>query len=535
MPSAKALEKSAQKQIYPEHLCIHQLFEQQVQRTPDAIAIAGAQNQYTYAQLNAQANQLARYLQSRGVGPETVVGCYLTRSSAIVLYMLAILKAGGIYLLLDPHLPARRLHYLVENAGPLLILADASLPASVQKIAPDVILVDEVQKSLHTLETSNVSSQVQPQNAAYIAYTSGSTGRPKGVIITHQATVNHSYDFAKRFRLTPRDRVPLMAPIAFDMATEEIIPPLMAGCTLVVSASQHTDMPAFTAEIIKEGYTILNVPAPLWRNWTEYLVDYQLAVPPSLRLVIVGSDKIYTKHFLEWKGLEGTSDVAWVAAYGTTETTVTSTFYTTAHQDDLSQEPTIPIGKPIANTTLYALDDDGQPVQPGEIGELYIGGHGLARGYHKLDDTTRDRFLPNPFSDEPDARMYKTGDQARMWPDGTVVCLGRKDLQVKLNGLRIELGEIEAILAEHPAVDEAVVVLRHTADGKDDHLVAFVTLRSGHDFGPEHLQTFASDRLHRHMVPRHFVRLVDLPVAATGKLDRKTLEGYTKDEMITYV
>lgn len=535
MPPVTAPEKSAQKQSYPKHLCIHQLFEQQVQRTPEAIAIAGTQKQYPYAELNAQANQLARYLQSRGVGPETIVGCYLTRSSAIVLYMLAILKAGGAYLLLDPHLPARRLQYLVENAEPLLILADAPLPVSVQKVAPDVVLVDEAGEKVRSLETSNITNPVQPQNAAYIAYTSGSTGRPKGVIITHQATVNHSYDFARRFRLTPRDRVPLMAPIAFDMATEEIIPPLMAGCTLVVSASQHTDMPAFTAEIIKEGYTILNIPAPLWHNWTEYLVDYQLAVPPSLRLVIVGSDKIYTKHFLDWKGLEGASDVAWVAAYGTTETTVTSTFYTTAHQDDLTQESIIPIGKPIANTALYVLDDNGQPVKPGEVGELYIGGHGLARGYHRLDDTTSDRFLPDPFSDEPNARMYKTGDQARMRPDGTVVCLGRKDLQVKLNGLRIELGEIETVLAEHPAVDEAVVVLRQLDDGKDDHLVAFVTLRSGHDFGPEHLQTFATDRLHRHMIPRHFVRLVDLPVTATGKLDRKALEGYTKDEMILYV
>jgi amino acid adenylation domain-containing protein len=522
-----ALEKSAQKQVYPEYLCIHQLFELQVQRTPDATALVDRPQRYTYAQLNAKANQLARYLQNQGVGPETVVGCYLHRSSAIVLYLLAILKAGGMYLLLDPYLPARRLHHLIQNAEPMLVLADAPLPIAAASATRRVELLADIEKQMQSLSSEPIRSEVQPHNAAYIAYTSGSTGKPKGVIITHHATVNHSYDFARRFQLNAQDRVPLMAPIAFDMATEEIIPPLMSGCTLVVSASQHTDMPAFTAEIITKGYTILNIPAPLWHNWTDYLVANRLAVPPSLRLVIVGSDKIHTRRFLAWQGLEGANKVAWVAAYGTTETTVTSTFYMTAKTDDLSQEPIMPIGKPIANTSAYVLDDNQKPVVPGEVGELYIGGHGLARGYHRLADTTRERFVPDPFSAEPGACMYKTGDQARLWPDGTVVCLGRKDLQVKLNGLRIELGEIESVLAEHPAVNEVLVVL-HEPDQQHvaSYLAAYVTTRAEAIFASDSLRQFAAERLHRHMVPSLFVHLDTLPLSPTGKLDRKALARY---------
>lgn len=531
MPDPRGLHKVRQKHDYPKDLCIHQLFEQQVDRTPNAIAIEDGHIQHTYAELNARANQLARYLQSQGIGPEKTVGCYVSRSSAIVLYMLAVLKAGGMYLLLDPHLPARRLQYLVGNAQPMLVLADAPLPKSVEHAANQVVTVEQAETTAKRFAKTNVTSKVQPKNAAYIAYTSGSTGRPKGVIITHQATVNHSYDFSRRFTLMSSDRVPLMAPIAFDMATEEIIPPLMAGCALVVSESHHTDMPAFTTEIIEKGYTILNVPAPLWHSWTDYLFARNLAIPPRLRLVIVGSDKIYTKHFLDWKKLDGADKVLWVAAYGTTETTVTSTFYTTADQDDLSAEPVIPIGKPIANTSLYILDETGQPVSPGEVGELYIGGDGLARGYHKLDATTHGKFVPDPFSDEPEARMYKTGDQARMWPDGTTVCLGRKDLQVKLNGLRIELGEIEAVMAEHSTVNEAVVVLRKAQEGAD-YLVAFITVRPDQVFEPKELQQFAADHLHRHMVPKTFIYLDELPINATGKIDRKALEGYTKYERV---
>ncbi len=512
----------------PDARCIHELFAERARLSSEAIALIDADKQYTYAELDAKTNQLARYLRQQGVGPETIVGCHLSRSTAIVICMLAILKAGGTYLLLDALLPSHRLQYLISNAEPLVVITDNAFPEHAEKSA--VISLTQVEQQANHLAKTPITSAAMPSNAAYIAYTSGSTGRPKGVIITHQATVNHSRAFAELFGLTNQDRVPLMAPIAFDMATEEILPALMSGCTLIVSASRHTDMPAFTEEIRLEAYTILNIPAPLWHDWTEYLRDNQESIPPSLRLVIVGSDKIYTKRFKDWKTLQGADKVTWVAAYGTTETTVTSSFYTTARQDDLSNEPVIPIGKPIANTMLYILDEHGRPVEAGQVGELCIGGVGVARGYHKLEQTTQERFVPDPFSSQPHARMYKTGDLARAWADGTVVCLGRKDLQVKRNGLRIELGEIEAVLAEHPQVSQAAVILNQQGSREEDkQLIAFFTLSPEHAHRQilEDLKDFAGAHLHRHMIPDSFVQLARLPLNTNGKLDRRALEGYT--------
>lgn len=513
-------------------LCIHELFERQVSEAPESVAIIDGDVSMTYAELDERADRIARSLRQLDVGPEVIVGCHLGRSAAVVPLILAVLKAGGMYLLLDPLSPARRLAHIVGDAQPALVVTDCPVPAELAQIMKKVVTPRQLDVAAATPNARGprVDPGVRPDNAAYIAYTSGSTGRPKGVVITHRSTVNHCVDFAQRFKLDAVDRVPIMAPIAFDVATEEIIPALIAGSALIVSPSRHDDMREFNDEIIQRRYTVLNIPAPLWHEWTEYLLAARLPVPPSLRLVIVGSDKIYTSHFQDWKRLPGASEVDWVAAYGTTETTVTSSFYTTAWDDDLSDEPCVPIGRPIDNVRLHIFDERGRPVRPGVAGELHIGGLGVARGYHKRPDLTRQRFVPDPFSERPDARLYRTGDQARAWPDGTVVWIGRKDLQVKIRGLRIELGEIEAVLTEHSAVSEAVVVMgqRCLAD-REKLLVAFVTLRPGASASSEELRGFAAAHLHRHMVPARFVELPSLPINANGKLDRRLLEDLAVD------
>jgi non-ribosomal peptide synthetase component F len=320
-----------------------------------------------------------------------------------------------------------------------------------------------------------------------------------------------------------------MAPIAFDVATEEMIPPLVSGCTLVAAGSGFVSMKQFTEEIRDREYTILNIPAPLWHSWVAYLRDAHAPVPPSLRLIIAGSDRLRMSAFRDWQRVPGADRVRFAAAYGTTETTVTSTFYCSAWHDDLTEEVTLPIGRPIANTTLYILKDDGQPAAVGETGELCIGGVGLAARYHKLAEKTEASFVPDPFSDIPGARMYKTGDLARFRPDGAAVWLGRKDRQVKVRGLRIELEEIEAVINEYPGVSEAIAVLCKSGREDDQHLAAFYEAPEA-DVPAEELMGFVRGRLHPFMVPNQLIQRRLLPRNHNGKLDRGSLQDRLRSE-----
>ncbi len=509
---------------YPD-VCIHELFQAQVAKTPDAVALIDGDLRYTYAEINAKANRLAQALREHGVIRESVVACYLTRSASVIVCTLAILKAGGTYLLFDAHMPVARLEYIVVDARPMLMITDTEFTDISLGPRLNVVSLNELTSATADSPGTNLDVAINSSGAAYIAYTSGSTGEPKGVIITHRATVNHALAFSQLFELSQDDRVPLMAPIAFDMAVEEMVPPLVSGCTLIVSSSRFATMAAFQAEITKNRYTLLNLPAPLWEEWTEFLDSHGLPIPASLRLVIAGSEAINTKIYESWRRLAGARTLRWVAAYGTTETTVTSTFYTSAATDELSGEPFIPIGKPIPNVRTYILDEHLQPVNVGEVGELYIGGAGLARGYYHRDELTQRLFVHDPFNAGPDAKMYRTGDLARYRPDGVIVWLGRTDSQIKLRGLRIEPGEIEAVLNAVPFVQESAVVVQQTGErAVDKQLVAFVTVQTGQKFDPEELRQRAAAQLTSLMVPQKYVQLSSLPLNANGKLDRKALE-----------
>lgn len=517
---------------YPSDLHLHTLFEEQVRKSPDAMALIDGES-FTYEELNRKANQLAYYLRDHGVNIGSIVSCHLENSLQVVIYILAILKAGGTYLLLDPKLPRERLLYFIENAEVFMVITDTEfkkegLSESIFK-SLQVLTAKETNESAQMYNIENLCLPFDYDNPAYLAYTSGTTGKPKAVLISHRSCVNHAYAFSKMLKLSPSDRVPLIASITFDVAIEEMVPPLISGCTLVSTNSTYENIKEFDDEVSRKEYTILNLPSPLWHTWTEYLIRTNGSIPKSLRLVIVGSDRIYTKHYEEWCRLPGAENVHWVGAYGTTETTVTSSFYTTAREDDLSSEAIIPIGKPIANTYFYLLNEKMEPLGVGEVGELYIGGDGIGLGYHKLPEETKKKFLPDPFCDTPNGRMYKTGDMARYRPDGNFVCLGRKDTQIKIRGLRFELGEIEAIINEHDHVQRSYVVM-HQKDDEDEskRLTAFITLKEGVKITDEkvklHLHHWSTEKLHTFVRPHSFVILVELPVTSSGKVDRAHLE-----------
>jgi amino acid adenylation domain-containing protein len=500
-------------------MLVHELFRVQAQETPDDIAVVGASAVYTYDELDRRTNALAHRLQQAGVGPESLVGCWSHDAVTTVVQLLGVLKAGGAYLLVDPHLPLDRLRYVLEDSAPQCVLAAAPPPAALTAGRTVVSMAD-----LDAAGTTVVpASTVGRDDLAYVAYTSGSTGRPKGVLITHAAVANHAVALRATFALRPGDRLPLMAPVAFDMATEEILPPLVSGCTLLDAPHHSPTMAEFTADVETSGYTILNVPAPLWHHWTTHLHATGTPLPSTLRLVIVGSDKIHTAKLDEWRALPGAERVQWVAAYGVTEATVTSLLYLTAHVDDLTGEPLVPIGTPIDNVTARAVRADGTPADDDEVGELYLGGVGVARGYQRLPERTAEHFVDGPES----TRWYRTGDLVRRRPDGVFVWLGRHDAQIKINGLRIEPAEIEARILEHPTVAAAVVVCCGAGLDTAATLTAFVESRPGTEVDIEAVAAHLAANLHPLMVPRAIIVLDAIPLNANGKVDRKVLATKT--------
>jgi len=518
------------KADYPSSLNLHKLFEQQVLKSPEAVAFIERENQLTYTMLNQRANQLAYTLKDHGIKTGSIVACHLKTSSEVLLYILAILKAGATYLLLDPALPSKRLVYMIQNADATFVVTDTSFTfENALEKYPLVYTVKELAEKSFVQKSENLDIAIDNENAAYIAYTSGTTGKPKAVLISHRSSVNHAYAFSKKFQLGPDDCIPLIASITFDVAIEEMVPPLITGCKMVSLNPSYGSIHEFNEEVSRNKCTLLNLPAPLWHSWSHYLFANNLPIPENLRIVIVGSDKIYTKHYHEWCQLNKAEKVLWVGAYGTTETAVTSSFYTPTSSDDLTKELLMPIGKPIANTYLYLLDENLKPLKSGEVGELYIGGHGIGEGYHKMPEVTAEKFLPDPFCEEPDGKMYATGDLARYREDGNFVCLGRKDLQIKINGLRFELGEIEAIINQHEDVKHSYVIMhQHDEEEQSKKFIVFITIKENSQAKPEdlkaHLHNWSKDKLPHYVQPHSFIIINELPLTQNGKVDRSHLE-----------
>ncbi|RCJ39570.1 hypothetical protein A6770_38810, partial [Nostoc minutum NIES-26] len=501
------LEWNHTQSEYPQNQCVHQLFETQVEQTPNAVALVFENQQLTYRELNAQANQLAHYLRGLGVGTETLVGICIERSIEMVVGILGILKAGGAYVPLDPTYPQERLALMLSDAQLPVLLTSQDLIAGLPSHNALVVYLDRDWQAISQEKQYNPITNTKPTNLAYILYTSGSTGQPKGVAVEHLSTVNFLHWVREVYTSEQLAGVLASTSINFDLSVFELFAPLCRG-GLVILAENTLHLPTLSAA---ENVTLLNtVPSVI----TELLRIN--GIPDGVRTFNLAGEPL--SYQLVQQLYEHHPNTQVFNLYGPTEATTYATF--TLVQKGESQSPTI--GRPLANTQVYILDSLLQPVPIGVVGELYIGGVGLARNYLHRPDLTSEKFIPNPFSNQPNARLYKTGDLARYLSDGNIEFLGRRDHQVKIRGFRIELGEIEAVLAQHPMVQETVVLVREHSG--EQRLVAYL-IPQQKPLVLNELRYFLKQKLPQYMIPSAFVSLDSLPLTPNGKIDRRALRN----------
>ncbi len=521
---------NATQQSYSLDLCVSLLVEMQAAATPDAVALVAGEQMLSYKELNQHANQLAHYLQALGVGPNVLVGLCVERSLDLVVSLLGILKAGGAYVPLDPSYPAERLAFMLEDAQVPVLVTRQRMVTCLASQEVKVVCLDTDAAVLAEQRMSDPISQVTAADLAYVIYTSGSTGQPKGVQITHSSLLNLVFWHQGAFNVTSADRATQLTSPAFDATGWELWPYLTIGASVYFPDEDTRIASTLLRDwLVNNGITITFLPTAL----AESVMALAWPSTTSLRLLLTGADTLH-------RFPSPTLPFTLINNYGPTEATVVTTSGSVVPAEYSDLPP--PLGRPIANTQVYILDEYLKPVPIGEAGELYIGGAGLAKGYLNRPDLTAEKFISHPFSDDPDARLYKTGDMARYLLDGQIAFLGRIDSQVKIRGFRIELGEIEAVLNRHPAVRQAVVIAREDVPG-EKHLVAYVVavqqqvadsqtqavpdtwtpLLRKYDVSVAELQHFLQARLPDYIVPAVFVVLDTLPLTPNGKVDRAAL------------
>ena len=501
--------------------CIHELFELQAQRTPEAVAVAFEGHRLTYQELNWKANQLAHRLRSMGVGPDMLVGLCVDRSLEIVIGVLGILKAGGAYVPLDPDSPSERLAFMLEDSGVRVVVTQQALTPRFSAEAAKIICLDADREDIAQVSKEDLRSGVKPENVAYVIYTSGSTGNPKGVLVEHRNVIRLFQRTQEWFHFDDRDVWTLFHSYTFDFSVWEIWGPLLYGGRLVVVPFAISRSPdAFYRLLCEEKVTVLNQTPSAFRNLV--LADTPDGVPGlSLRWVIFGGESVDLQSLRPWFERHGDERPQLVNMYGITETTVHVT-YRPLRLSDLSAASVSPIGRPIPDLQVYVLDRHQHLVPVGVPGEMYVGGPGVARGYLNRAELTAERFVENPFSEGPKGRLYKTGDLGRWRPDGSLEYLGRIDHQVKIRGFRIELGEVESVLSAHSAVRQATVIVREDVPG-DKRLVAYMTLAQASAVESGELRSYLKAKLPEYMIPSAFVQLDVLPLTSNGKVDRRAL------------
>jgi len=491
---------------------------------PDATAAAAGEESLTYAELDARANRLAHHLQALGVGPDVPVGVCLGRSLDLAVGLWAVLKAGGACVPLDPSYPRERLEVMVTDSGVAAVITLDELVGLLPAEGAPVVRLDTDAARWTAHPSAAPPRSVGSEHLGYVIYTSGSTGRPKGVMLTHRGLVNHHRAAADHYELGPGDRVLQFCSIGFDASIEEMFPTWSAGANVVF---RPEDTPllgrGWLGWLSRQRISVLNLPTAYWHTWTRDLEALGEPVPEAVRLVIVGGEKALGPAYRAWARISGGRS-RWVNAYGPTETTCMSTVYEPPPGGDgIADQRDPPIGRPLPNTTVRVVDERGRPATAGSVGELLIGGAGLARGYLNDPALTAERFADDPCGgDPPRARMYRTGDLVRQLPGGDLDYVGRLDDQVKIRGFRIECGEVETALAGHPEVAHAAVVARPDPMA-DKRLVAYVVGASGAGAPGEELRRFLAERLPGHMVPSAFVALEALPLTPNGKVDRAAL------------
>jgi len=496
---------------FPRDKCIHHLFEEQARKSPNSLAVVFENEQLTYQELNNQANQLAHYLQKFDVGPEILVGICIERSLEMVISLLGILKAGGAYVPIDPNYPQERIKHMLEDSQVKVLLSQSSLVPSLPSL--DVICIDSDWIAITQEPKFNLDFAINSDNLAYVMYTSGSTGKPKGVPICHFSVVNLLSYMHQALGLTNHDISLSVTTISFDMFVLELYLPLVVGAQVVLCSREVSlDSKKLLQKLCCSKCTLIQATPATWQILLSTGFEHALKLK-----ILTGGEALSLSLRNQ---LLGKCDSLW-NLYGPTEATVWSTIYRVRVDETRngSGNSFELIGRPIANTQIYILDEHLEPVSIGILGELYIGGIGLARGYLNRPELTDEKFISSPF--KKGERLYKTGDLARYLPDGDIEYLGRIDNQVKIRGFRIELGEIEAVLESHPLIQQAIVMARED-DLEDKKLVAYLVTQNK-SINNSHVRFFLKEKLPEFMIPAFFVALEKFPLTPNGKVDRKIL------------
>lgn len=510
------IEWNATQTRYDRNVSVHALFEKQAESSPHHIAVKYAHTCLTYEQLNKRANQLAHYLRKLGVAPEVGVGLCLERSLDLLVGILGVLKAGGYYVPLDPQAPPARLTFMLTDAQVTTVLTHERWQERLQPAHVQTVCLDSDWPAIHIENEANLDQSHQPEQLVYMIYTSGSTGRPKGVMIAHHSLVNYLTWCQQAYPLHLGQEVPVHSSATFDLTVTSLIAPLLAGKTvLLLPEEQQLDL---LAEALQKDvdFSLIKLPPLHLHMLGEQLA--QAEVRGHTHAFIIGGEALLPQHIAFWQAAAPTTEL--INEYGPTETVVGCCVYRIppSHQ----AESTIPIGRPIANTRLYVLNRTQQLAPCGVAGELYIGGAGVARGYHQRPDFTAEKFLPDPFSGEVGARLYKTGDRVRYRADGTLEYLGRIDYQIKLRGFRVELEEIEVILSHHQEVQQAVVLVTEDKTGVQ-RLAACIVPVHGQTPSQDALRAFLREALPDYMIPSTFLFQTSFPLTSHGKVDREAL------------
>ncbi len=504
---------------YPREKRIPQLFEEQVERTPDAVAVLFAKQHLTYHELNSRANQLASYLRTLGVGPETLVGICLHRSIELLVSILAILKAGGTYMPLDPAYPRERRQFMLEDSAATLLITQHAQEMLPSQHAVRTVHLETAWPMLDAMPPENLPPQGTPEHLAYILYTSGSTGRPKGVAMPHRPLVNLLSWHQRHPRLQQAARTLQFAPVSFDVSLQDIVATWCTGGSVVLVADAiRRDPVALLQSIEALAIERLYLPFAALQQLAQAFCRAPGTLPRLRDIISAGEMLLLTDEIRQL--LAHAPQCQLHNHYGPTECHVVTSYTMTRSLIDWPREA--PIGRPVTNAKVYVLDSHCQPVPVGVPGELFIGGESIARGYHRRAALTHECFVPDPFCETAGARLYKTGDLARCQSDGTLVYLGRRDQQVKVRGYRVELGEIEAVLAEHPALTQTAVVLREDRPG-DQRLVGYFVAAQPGQVSPGALSAYLRQRLPEYMIPATLVEQTAFPLTPNGKLDWRAL------------
>src|SRR6185437_8240518 len=479
------IESNRTSKEYPNSKSIHQLIEEQVERTPEQIALVSGIEQFSYRELNERANQLAHHLRSLGVGPEVFVAVYMDRSVDMVVSLLAVLKAGGAYVPLDTTYPYERLSFMIADAQVPVLLTQESMMARLPEHEAKVIYVDSEWSTVATQSSANPVRNVDADNAAYVIYTSGSTGMPKGVVVPHKGLVNYLSWCTETYRVAEGVGALVHSPLGFDLTVTSIFSPLLAGKSLFLIPEEDGIDGLTTALRNGRNFSLLKVTPSHLEMLNQMLTGDEIR--GRVNALIIGGEALSGETVAFWR--EHAPETRIINEYGPTETVVGCCVYEIPDGD--TNAGPVPIGRPIANTNIYLLDKNLRPVATGVPGELYIGGDGLARGYLAQPQITAERFIPHPFSEKAGERIYRTGDMARYRDNGEIEYLGRVDHQVKVRGFRVELGEIEAVLRQHPQINEVVVMTREEVLG-DRRIVAYIVSPEGADVSVNDIRRFVS-------------------------------------------